>query len=136
MTAAELIAAAERAAARAHAPYSGVRVGAALLARSGAIHTGCNVENASFGLTLCAERSAVVGAVSAGDREYEAIAIWSSLQRPLHACGACRQVLNEFAPQLRVVVAHDGGTLTERCLEELLPGAVSPADIRGASPGR
>ena len=133
--AAELVGLARAAAERAYSPYSKVCVGAALLARSGEIHTGCNVENASYGLTLCAERSAVVEAVSEGDSEFEAIAIWSSLQRPLHACGACRQVLNEFAPRLRVIVAHDGGALTERGLEELLPGAVSPADIHAARGG-
>jgi cytidine deaminase len=131
----ELAELARAAAERAYSPYSKVCVGAALLARSGAIHTGCNVENASYGLTLCAERNAVFTAVAEGDREFEAIAIWSSLQRPLPACGACRQVLNEFAPRLRVIVAHDGGTLTERGLEELLPDAVSPADIHAARGG-
>ncbi len=87
----ELLALAERAAAEAHAPYSGVRVGAALRAADGRVFTGCNVENASYGLTLCAERVAAVKAVSEGARRFVAGAVWVSTPGLFTPCGACRQ---------------------------------------------
>lgn len=115
--------------ARAHSPYSRIQVGAALRARDGRVFTGCNVENASYGLTLCAERSAIVKAVSEGAREFTAIAITTSLERMMMPCGACRQVLAEFAPTLRViVVGHDGGRV-ETTLAKLLPDAFGPLDL-------
>ena len=91
--------------------------------------TGCNVENASYGLTLCAERAAVAQAVAAGEREFAAIAIWSDRSRVLMPCGACRQVLAEFGLELRVHCASDGCEPVEVGLEELLPRAVGPADV-------
>lgn len=113
---------------RAWAPYSRFRVGAAVLAGS-AIHRGCNVENASYGLTLCAERAALVQAVAAGEREFTEIVIWSDRPRVLMPCGACRQVLAEFGLELRVSCHSDGAEPVEARLADLLPSAVGPADL-------
>lgn len=119
--------AAAAAMANAHAPYSRHRVGAALSTTDGEIFTGCNVENASYGLTICAERSAVAAAVSAGRREFSALAIVASPATSLpYPCGACRQVLAEFAgPDLPVHVAavDDLGSGEQLILGDLLPKA-------------
>ena len=123
----ELLAAAEAVADAAHNPYSRVRVGAALRSASGDVWSGCNVENASYGLTICAERSACVAAVSAGNTTFEAIAIWSD--RSLMPCGACRQFLAEFAPRLRVVVGGAGAEVVLATLDELLPSAFRSSDL-------
>jgi cytidine deaminase len=111
---------AEIARTRAYAPYSRFPVGAALLTASGRVYLGCNVENASFGLTLCAERNAVFKAVSDGEREFVAIAITAGERKPSSPCGACRQVLHEFAPDLSVCWRDGKGTLQERPLRDLL----------------
>lgn len=116
-----LVEAARRAAARAYAPYSGYRVGAALEDASGGVFTGANVENASYGLTICAERAAVFAAVAAGVRRLRRIAIWARGREPW-PCGACRQVLAEFAPRVEVVVASPREVRRER-LDRLLPSA-------------
>jgi cytidine deaminase len=122
-----LIAAASQARQNAYAPYSGFSVGAALRTRSGRVFGGCNVENASYGLTICAERIAVAKAISEGEREFEAIAVVS--RGGITPCGACRQVLAEFNPNLRVIVGDLEGNHREFCLSELLPEAFSPGDL-------
>jgi cytidine deaminase len=107
---------------RAHAPYSGFRVGAALLARGGAVHVGCNVENASYGLTQCAERAAVCRAVAEGDRDFTTLVIVSESSEPISPCGACRQVLAEFGMDLKVI-SEAGDKQRIWTLGELLPDA-------------
>ncbi len=113
---------------RAYAPYSGFKVGAAVLGGSGKVYTGCNVENVSFGLTVCAERTAILKAVSEGEREIRAVAISNSSAGAVSPCGACRQVMVEFAPsdhQLQIYLASDGGVETYT-LADLLPRAFKP----------
>jgi len=114
---------------QAYAPYSKYAVGAALLADNGEIFTGCNVENASYGLTICAERNAVFAAVAAGQVKFEKIAL--SLAGAGTPCGACRQVLNEFAPELVILSGDESGRLLGRyVLSELLPCAFGPANLK------
>jgi cytidine deaminase len=120
---------------RAHAPYSGFRVGAALRAVDGSLHVGVNVENVSFGLSVCAERHAVAAAVAAGVRDLAALAICGDGEEPTSPCGACRQVLHEFAPDLRVIMvgaAGAAGPVEIANLADLLPGAF--ADFGGGPP--
>jgi len=114
---------AEAAAARAnaYAPYSRFPVGAALLARSGRVYRGANVENASYGVTVCAERSALFAAVTAGEREFDAIAIVADTDGPVRPCGLCRQALSEFGGALRVVMSDLAGAVETQTLDALLP---------------
>ena len=106
---------------RAHAPFSRFKVGAALRTREGEVVTGCNIENATYGLTLCAERVAVFKAVSEGLRTFDAIAIVADSKRPTAPCGPCRQILWEFCGDIWIHMADlKGGTVTRR-LSELLP---------------
>lgn len=126
-----LFEAARGVASRAHAPYSGVRVGAALLDSEGQVHLGCNVENASYGLTVCAERHAVAAAVASGSVGFVRIAIVANIDGAISPCGACRQVLHEFAPDLRVLLEGADGLRREFALGELLPEAFSPSDLEG-----
>ena len=116
----ELLSLAREARAAAYVPYSRYRVGAALLTKNGSVYTGCNIENASFGLTNCAERTAVFKAVSEGKQEFEAIAIAADKTAPW-PCGACRQVMSEFSPGMRVLVTWDEGKVRESRLDQLLP---------------
>jgi cytidine deaminase len=129
---AELVAAARAARRRAYAPYSGYRVGAALLTEDGTVVTGANVENASYSLGLCAERVAVVAAVAAGHRRFTSIAVAARGPEPARLCGACRQVLNEFpaGPELEVVCAgEEGERWVVTTLGELLPQAFGPSQL-------
>jgi len=106
---------------RAYAPYSKFQVGAALLASDGRVFTGCNVENISFGLTCCAERSALFSAVAAGCTEFSQIVIVADSQEPVTPCGACRQVLAEFAPDLEITSTNLQGEVFQANLRDLLP---------------
>lgn len=118
----ELVSLARQARERAYVPYSHFPVGAALLGRSGRVYTGCNVENASYPLTTCAERTAVTKAVSEGEREFEAIAVVTATGAT--PCGACRQILREFggpAGDVRVIVADLDGHERSFTVAELLP---------------
>lgn len=110
---------------RAYAPYSKFLVGAVLVGKDGRIFAGCNVENISFGLTICAERNAVFAAVAAGCRDYEKIVIVADTEVPASPCGACRQVLAEFNPDLKVVLANFRGQSETFPLSELLPRPTS-----------
>lgn len=112
---------------RSYSPYSGYAVGAALLSADGRVFQGCNVENASFGLTNCAERTAMFKAISEGASEFVAIAIAAEKSAPW-PCGACRQVLNEFAPGIRVLVTWDGH-VDEAPLSQLLPHGFGPKEL-------
>lgn len=118
----QLIAAALDVRGRAYAPYSHFAVGAALLGEAGQIFTGCNVENASFGMTICAERAAVFAAVAAGCRKFAGLAL--AIAGAHSPCGACRQVLAEFADDLPILIvdAENSNSVVEITLAELLPG--------------
>lgn len=112
--------------ANAYAPYSGFRVGAALLAADGVITAGCNVENAAYPSGICAERGALAAAVAGGGRRFTVIAIATEAEEPTPPCGMCRQVLVEFAPRLLVVSVTSGGREARWSLDELLPQAFTP----------
>ena len=130
MTDLELIALAQQAREYAYVTYSGFPVGAALLGRSGKVFTGCNVENAAYPLTTCAERTAVVKAVSEGEREFEAIAVVTATGAT--PCGACRQILREFAGpdgDLKVIVADLDGNSRTFTINELLPQGFTPDQL-------
>ncbi len=125
----ELLQRARKAMENAYVPYSRFRVGACLLCEDGAVYTGCNIENASYGLCNCAERTAVFKAVSEGHTRFTTIAIAGDSAAPW-PCGACRQVLNEFAPGIRVLITWDGGR-GEAPLAELLPHGFGPSSLLG-----
>lgn len=119
----DLVARARAVARHAYAPVSSFAVGAALLGADGAVFVGCNVENASFGLTVCAERNALAAAVAAGARSFDAMVVYTPGVDPGYPCGACRQVLAEFAPALPIALAGDGDRVVHTTLAELLPHA-------------
>lgn len=148
MTDRELINLAFQASRNAYAPYSGYRVGAALECADGQVFTGCNIENAAYGSTICAERIAVGKAISEGAKGFIRIAVAAESDAPLSAdaamgentinaikdyampCGACRQFLNEFAPEMEVLAARPDGRYVSYRLNELLPKAFSPENLR------
>lgn len=125
-----LLALAREAMRRSYSPYSGFAVGAALLCADGRIYQGCNIENASFGLTNCAERTAMFKAISEGAEAFTAIAIAAEKSAPW-PCGACRQVLNEFAPDIRVLVTWGDGLRDEAPLSRLLPHGFGGRELAG-----
>jgi cytidine deaminase len=125
-----LLTAARSAAKTAYAPYSKFRVGAAVLAGSGRIFTGANVENASYGLGNCAERTAICAAVAAGERKIVAVAVYTPTPAPTTPCGACRQVLNEFGPRAVVLCSCRSRKRIETTLDRLLPAAFGPKNLR------
>ena len=127
MTPQELIAQAIEARNRAYTPYSHYKVGAALLGKSGKVYLGCNVENASYGHTVCAERTAILKAVSEGEREFEAIAVVT--RNGGSPCGACRQVMVEFAPDLIIYIADKNGEYRTTTMSELLPDSFTPKHL-------
>jgi cytidine deaminase len=124
-----LITAARSAQARAYAPYSNFRVGAALEAPDGTVFLGCNVENASFGLTICAERAAVFAAISAGVKQFRRAVVVSDADPPAAPCGACRQVLAEFGLDLPIQGVGSQRSVTWR-LADLLPVAFGPEQLK------
>ncbi|MBL8997789.1 MAG: cytidine deaminase [Gemmatimonadales bacterium] len=125
-----LRAGAQEAMLQAYAPYSEFRVGAALLTESGAIVSGCNVENASYPAGICAERAALGAAVAAGHRRFTAVMIVSEASEPTPPCGICRQALVEFAPSLAVVSRTVGGSEARWTLDELLPRPFTPSSLQ------
>ena len=126
----ELIDAARAVRANAHAPYSRYHVGAAVRGASGKIYVGANVENASYGLALCAERSAVAAAIAAGEKRLAAVAVVTSTSPPAAPCGMCRQVLAEFADDaLPIALVNDAGERSDTTLGALLPHAFRSGDL-------
>lgn len=124
----DLIAQAQQVQEQAYAPYSGYQVGAALLGKSGRIYTGCNVENAVLSETICAERTAVVKAVSEGERDFVAVAV--ATRDGGSPCGACRQVLSEFASDLLVLMVDAAGNLRQTTIGALLPDHFGPQNLK------
>jgi len=124
-----LIDAATKARGKAHAPYSGFSVGAAVRAASGRIFAGCNVENASTGLTVCAERVAIWKAVSEGERHFQGLAVVT--EPGSMPCGACRQVLSEFAEDMPILIADTAGHVLLTSLAALYPDPFTPANLKG-----
>ena len=127
MTDDELIAGAIAARERAYAPYSRYKVGAALRGKSGRVYIGCNVENAAYGLAMCAERTAIFKAISEGERELEAIAV--DTENGGSPCGACRQVMMEFAPAMTVIIADTRGQARITTVRDLLPDGFTPDQL-------
>jgi cytidine deaminase len=125
-----LLAAAKAAAKTAYAPYSRFRVGAAVLTAGGRIFSGANVENASYGLGNCAERTAIFSAAAAGERDLVAVAVYTPTLRPTPPCGACRQVINEFGPQAAILCTCRSRARIETTLDRLLPHAFGPKTLR------
>lgn len=130
MDAKQLVSIAAKAKENAYVPYSNFRVGAALLTKGGKVYTGCNVENASFGATNCAERTAIFKAVSEGEKEFQAIAINTDMEGMIFPCGICRQVMLEFARDLKVYVSNKHGEYKKFNLEQLIPQSFTVNDMK------
>ncbi|MGL5715162.1 MAG: cytidine deaminase [Paraclostridium sp.] len=129
----ELLKIAEEARMFSYSPYSGFKVGAALLTKSGEVFTGCNVECASFGGTNCAERTALFKSVSEGQKDIEAIAIASDnseKNEPTYPCAICRQVIIEFGPHIRIITGYSKGDIQETTIGDLVPNYFSGSDFR------
>ncbi len=131
----QLLDAARGAREAAYAPYSNFKVGAAVLTATGEIFTGCNVENASFGATLCAERVAIFTAVAAGHRGFTVLAVIADTPEPVPPCGLCRQVLAEFGPDCLIIMANLAGQRRLATLKELLPLAFQLPAPEGGEAG-
>lgn len=113
-----------------YVPYSKFPVGAAIVTKDGKVYTGCNIENASYPLTNCAERTAIFKAVSEGDKDFQTIIVTADTEEPVSPCGACRQVLVEFCePEMPVVLTNKKGDIKETTVSELLPGAFKEKDM-------
>ena len=124
--------AARTAAQSSYSPYSQFRVGAAVLAGSGKIYSGTNVENASYGLCNCAERTAIFTAVAAGERTIHVVAVYTPTKKATSPCGACRQVINEFGPSALIISVCNSAERTATTLDRLLPAAFGPKDLRAS----
>ncbi len=129
MTNIELLEIAKNAREKAYVPYSHFQVGAALLTKSGKVYTGCNVENASYGATNCAERTAIFKAVSEGEQQFDKIAIVSSSGEFTFPCGICRQVIAEFMKDGEIILGNDQGEIKTLQFKEVLPFAFTEADL-------
>ena len=125
----DLVAQAAAARERAYCPYSGFAVGAAVLTASGRVFPGCNVENAAYPATICAERSALLGAYAAGEREIVALAVIADTAGPVSPCGTCRQVIHELAPGCTVELANTRGDIRLTTPQKLLPDGFLPVDL-------
>ncbi|MGL4797004.1 MAG: cytidine deaminase [Paraclostridium sp.] len=129
----ELLKIAEEARMFSYSPYSGFKVGAALLTKSGKVFTGCNVECASFGGTNCAERTALFKAISEGHKDIEAIAVASDnseKNEPTYPCAICRQVIIEFGPHIKIITGYSKGDIQETTIGDLVPNYFSGSDFR------
>ncbi len=126
----QLIRTAKKSAGRAYAPYSRFPVGAAILTGSGKMYAGCNVENASYGLCNCAERTAIFSAIAAGEDEVTAVVVFTPTPTATTPCGACRQVINEFGPEAVVISVCDTDETIETTLDALLPAAFGPNNLK------
>lgn len=125
-----LIEEAKKAREKAYVPYSKFPVGAALLTTDGRVYHGCNIENAAYSMTNCAERTALFKAYSEGDTQFKLLAVVADTKRPVPPCGACRQVISELCESdMKIVLTNLNGDIKELTVEELLPGAFSPEDL-------
>ncbi|MCU9613914.1 cytidine deaminase [Caldibacillus lycopersici] len=126
----QLVLEAKEAMKRAYVPYSKFPVGAALLTTDGKVYHGCNIENAAYSMTNCAERTAFFKAISEGDNKFEMLAVVADTDRPCSPCGACRQVISEFcSPSMKVILTNLHGDIQETTVAELLPGAFNAEDM-------
>lgn len=126
----EIIAKAKQAREFAYTPYSKFPVGAALVTKDGKIVQGCNIENASFGLTNCAERTAIFKAISSGEKDFQHLVVVADTDGPVAPCGACRQVISEFCePNMPVTLTNLKGETVQTTVAALLPGAFTPKDL-------